>query len=186
MHVIYWLLFVLVTMSMSIMDMYYPQYQLPTIASFILWCLVAYVTATTILPLILLPYNEKLREVVRINYDESLYPVTDRQQFLFAAATVTVGICEEFIFRGFLYNFLINELSLTTTLSYIISALIFGLLHFMQGVRGITNSIAFGLIMGFLTALSGSLLVPIIVHIIYNLKAVYIARTLGPQIERAD
>jgi len=186
MQIIYWAQFVLIGLSMPISDLYRPEYAISAVAAILLWCLVAHVIITTILPLVLLSFNQRIREIVQSSYDSSLYPVTDRQQLLFALATVTVGICEELIFRGFLYNFLIEEFSLTATLSFIIASLIFGLLHFMQGVRGITNSIAFGLIMGFLASLSGSLLLPIIVHIIYNLKAIYIARTLGPQIKRAD
>ncbi|MWC27394.1 CPBP family intramembrane glutamic endopeptidase [Paenibacillus sp. MMS18-CY102] len=143
-----------------------------------IWCLIAYLILTTILPLALMPYHQQFKDMVRSNYDDRLYPISTSEQIQFGFVTVTVGICEEIIYRGFMYQYLINQTGLTPTLSYLIASLLFGIGHFMQGLRGISNSIMFGLIMGYLYMASGSLLLPIIIHIAYNLRSIYIARVL--------
>ncbi|MBP1991395.1 CPBP family intramembrane glutamic endopeptidase [Paenibacillus eucommiae] len=133
---------------------------------------------TIVIPLIILPYSKLLREKVAENYDEKLYPVTSKQQFMFIFVSIIVGICEEIIFRGFMYTYIRDLLSISPWGSFLIVTIIFGLGHFMQGVSGMVSSSLFGLIMGYFYFTTGSLLVPILIHIAYDMKAIFITRVL--------
>ncbi|WP_442950941.1 CPBP family intramembrane glutamic endopeptidase [Paenibacillus sp. GSMTC-2017] len=88
-------------------------------------------------------------------------------------------MCEEFIYWSFLYQIIISDFHFQPEWSDIITALIFGLSHFMKGFKGIINSLLFGLIMGYLFSVTGSLVVPIIIHILYDLKPIYISRIIN-------
>ncbi|MFF2481010.1 CPBP family intramembrane glutamic endopeptidase [Paenibacillus sp. NPDC058071] len=156
-----------------------PVDTLPAWSLILFWIIVAYILLTTVLPLILLPFNSTLRESVRSSYDDRLYPVTGRQLMMFVFVAVTVGIGEEVMYRGFLMSFAADELSVGQLAACSITAVIFGLSHFMQGVRGIVNSCLFGFAMGLLTLMTGSLALPIVIHILYDLKPILIARSLA-------
>ncbi|MBD0381257.1 CPBP family intramembrane metalloprotease [Paenibacillus sp. WST5] len=141
----------------------------------IIWILIAWIGLTVVLPAILLPFVKQLREKVSENYDSKLYPVTGKQQFMFIFVAITVGICEEIIFRGFLQHYAV-ELGLSELWSFVIISVIFGAGHFLQGLSGVISSTIFGLIMGYLYFVTGSLFVPIIVHIVYDAKVIYMTR----------
>ncbi|MGX4586728.1 CPBP family intramembrane glutamic endopeptidase [Paenibacillus chitinolyticus] len=59
-----------------------------------------------------------------------------------------------------------------------IVSLIFGLIYFEQGPSGIISSFIFGAVMTWLYFLTGSLLLPILLHILYDLKIITIQRSV--------
>lgn len=154
-----------------------PVYSFNTFWHVLIWLLIAYLVFTVVLPFVLLPFVKTLREKVSENYDAKLYPVTNKQQFMFIGVTITVGICEEIIFRGFLQHYAVS-LGLSEIVAFVVISIIFGAGHFMQGMSGVISSTIFGLIMGYLYFVTGSLFVPIIIHILYDAKAIYITRVL--------
>lgn len=175
-YAVYWLL----TLPIVLIDQtHYKTTIMPfnTLWDVIIWLLIAYTIVTVVLPFILLPFVKMLREKVAENYDSKLYPVTGRQQLMFIGVAVTVGICEEIMFRGFLQNYAVS-LGLSDLWALVITSVIFGAGHFMQGLSGVISSTIFGLIMGYLYFTTGGLLVPIIIHILYDAKAIYITRFL--------
>jgi uncharacterized protein len=179
----YWLIFAvywLLTLPLLITNQTYflsTRSLMTTIWHVFIWLLIAYLLVTVVLPFILLPFSTILRQKVAENYDAKLYPVTSKQQLMFIFVAITVGICEEIIFRGFMQHYLIN-LGITELWSLVFISLIFGAGHFMQKIGGVITSTIFGLVMGYLYFITGSLLVPIIIHILYDAKAVYITRVL--------
>ncbi|NEW05973.1 CPBP family intramembrane metalloprotease [Paenibacillus sp. SYP-B3998] len=132
---------------------------------------------TVLIPLIILPFSSILKEKVAEKYNTNLYPITDKQQFMFVFVTITVGICEEIIFRGFMQHY-VKEFGVSTLWSFLIISVVFGAGHFMQGLTGVISSTLLGLILGYLYYTTGSLLIPILVHILYDAKAIYISRVL--------
>lgn len=180
-YLIYWSLFLLIIFSTSFNELYRFQLSvyIPELFSVLSLLLAAYIILTTVLPLILMPYNETLRQVVFNNYNEKLYPITPKQQVMFVFVAITVGICEEFIYRGFLFQFINDSFGFTPLWTCIIISVIFGASHFMQGISGIMNSFIFGIIMVYLYLTSGSLILPIIIHILYDLKQILIARMMS-------
>lgn len=177
-YILYWVLFILVALNSPISKvMVQPEVSLSTSLTLLTWALAIYLFLTSILPLVLLNISS-FRETVRANYDEKLYPVSGKQQFMFVFVAITVGICEEIIYRGFINQFVIEQLNAGVVWSCIVTSAIFGISHFMQGIRGIINSLLFGLLMGFLVIWSGSLLLPIVIHVFYDLKPIIITRAL--------
>jgi membrane protease YdiL (CAAX protease family) len=90
----------------------------------------------------------------------------------FGALCITAGVCEEWIFRGFLFRYF-GELPwhFGLTAAFVISAVIFGANHFYQGWRGILSTGLLGAGFGLLYLWSGSLLLPMIVHALVDLRA---------------
>jgi membrane protease YdiL (CAAX protease family) len=87
------------------------------------------------------------------------------------------GFSEEFLFRGAFLSRLAKVMSVTWAL--VVQALIFGFWHFgadMRGAQGnvfeafafMSGQILFGFAMGFIAWRTRSLLVPSVVHVIYD------------------
>ncbi|MBU7319042.1 CPBP family intramembrane glutamic endopeptidase [Paenibacillus oleatilyticus] len=98
---------------------------------------------------------------------------------MFTILAFVVGVSEELIFRGYLYSYLQEYWSVSDLVSLIIVNAVFGLLHFHQGRSAIIDTATLGIAMSQLYIQSGSLLLPIIFHILYDLKIVLITRKLG-------
>lgn len=98
-----------------------------------------------------------------------------RVQLLIAVAAVLIGpIFEEIFFRGFIYR---NLRDLTGPgAAMVISALLFGLVHLQAPL--IVPLAALGIVLAFLFERSGSLLVPIAVHALWNLGQLIVAHQL--------
>ncbi|MGO4496458.1 CPBP family intramembrane glutamic endopeptidase [Paenibacillus sp. 2RAB27] len=175
-YAVYWLLTLPIILT-GRTNYIAPDYSFNTFWHILIWLLIAYLVFTVVLPFALLPFVKRLRESVADNYDAKLYPVTNKQQLMFVGVTITVGICEEIIFRGFLQRYAVS-LGLSELVAFVVISVIFGAGHFMQGLSGVISSTIFGLIMGYLYFTTGSLLVPIIIHILYDAKAIYITRVL--------
>ena len=98
-----------------------------------------------------------------------LLPVTPRERWLFAFVAISAGICEELVFRGWLLNAL-HSLHAENWTLVALAAAIFGAAHFYQGVAGVIVTLVLGLIFCGLYVASGTLLVPIALHAILDLR----------------
>lgn len=104
----------------------------------------------------------------------ALLPQDDREARAFAALSVTAGVCEEILYRGFAIAALAP---LTGTLAAVLlTSVAFGLGHSYQGAGGVAKTAAVGLVMAVLYLLSGSLWVPMVVHAVMDLTSGRIAR----------
>jgi membrane protease YdiL (CAAX protease family) len=118
---------------------------------------------------------EALRSVRRqVEPLESLVPRDAREARAFAALSVTAGLCEELLYRGFL-------LAMLTPLvggiaAVVLSSLAFGVGHAYQGARGVAKTTLVGLALAGLVLLTGSLWVPMLVHAVLDLNAGFLGR----------
>jgi len=114
-------------------------------------------------------------------------PDSPLQRRWWVALSVAAGVCEEFVFRGFLIHYFRGTLEgpfhLGLTSAVLMSTLAFGLGHAYQGVGGIVRTAFAGLIFALLTVLSGSLLLPIVLHVLADLTAIFVYR---PDRDAAD
>jgi len=109
-------------------------------------------------------------------------PATWSERRWFAAVSVTAGICEEFLFRGFVLHYLhFAPWNVDLTLALVISAVIFGIQHLYQGTAGAAQSAVLGFLLGLLYLISGSLLLPILLHAIMDLRMLMILRPPAKQ-----
>lgn len=100
----------------------------------------------------------------------ALIPVTTRERLIYAAAAVSAGICEEVVFRGWLLSTLHSPVGLSGTTLFLVAAAIFGLGHAYQKVAGTILTAMAGLLFCVLYIVSGSLLLPILLHILVDVR----------------
>ncbi|HEY0737567.1 MAG TPA: CPBP family intramembrane glutamic endopeptidase [Herpetosiphonaceae bacterium] len=98
-------------------------------------------------------------------------PQTPRERAVWVLLSVTTGVCEEVLFRGFALHYLTRgPLALSLPLGVVIACALFGVGHRYQGWRGALQTCGFGACMCALFVATGSLLLPIVVHILVNLR----------------
>lgn len=134
-------------------------------------------------------FNTNVRRfmVGQLDAIDYLMPRTRTEIALFAGVSVTAGVCEEILFRGLLFHCLqAAPFSLAPLPTLLVGSALFGLAHMGQGFKGVLVTGAAGLFLGGLYMVTGSLLLPIAVHILIDLRATVLAwlRTL-PQPEAA-
>ena len=102
-------------------------------------------------------------------------PNTATERAAWVALSVTAGICEEILFRGFLIRFLRDSgQGLTLAAALLASSLMFGLAHLYQGLRGVVSATVGGLVFGLLFLLSGSLVACMALHALLDLQMAYV------------
>ncbi|MHB1134110.1 MAG: CPBP family glutamic-type intramembrane protease [Chloroflexota bacterium] len=137
------------------------------------WLIVgAVVLATAISALLLnrLP-NARLRLQAQWRRAGALLPATPGERWLFAAVALSAGICEEIVFRGYLwYYFALLLNGQSAWLSPALACLIFGLVHAYQGRLVVLQTTLVGVLMFVLYWLSGSLLPAILLHVVIDMR----------------
>jgi uncharacterized protein len=114
--------------------------------------------------------KEKLRNGIGI-----LVPDTKKERPWFGAVSVGAGISEELAFRGFLfYYFSIYLPHINVVEKVFLAGLIFGLGHLYQGWKGIVGTGILGLVFGGLYVITGSLLLPMVLHAMVDLRVLLI------------
>ena len=89
----------------------------------------------------------------------------------FNLVSVTAGVCEEVVFRGFLTAYLMSWLGVPFWGAALLSSLGFGLAHMYQGPLGILKTGFVGYALALLYGLTGSLWAPILAHALMDLVA---------------
>ncbi|HEY1486540.1 MAG TPA: CPBP family intramembrane glutamic endopeptidase, partial [Micromonosporaceae bacterium] len=92
---------------------------------------------------------------------------TERQWAYAVAATA--GITEEVLFRGLILNAGIWA-GLPIVAALLVSSVLFGATHIYQGTMGVILTTAFGLLLGWFYLATLSLLMPVVLHILLDLR----------------
>lgn len=100
----------------------------------------------------------------------ALLPVTAREKYLWTGIAISAGICEEIVFRGWLLATLHGIFALGGTTLVLIAAAIFGLAHEYQQIAGMLLTAVAGALFCVLYIKTGSLVVPILLHILLDLR----------------
>lgn len=100
----------------------------------------------------------------------ALLPRTPTERRMFVAVALTAGIAEEIVFRGFLLAYLTEVLTLPLGTAMILAAALFGLAHSYQGLSGVLLTGLAGYWLSGLYVLTGSLLLPVVVHALVDLR----------------
>lgn len=122
--------------------------------------------------------NKRIRqqyfEAYRSSLIRFLLPVSHKERMWWIALSITAGIGEELLYRGFMLQFLWGHVAggpaMNLTLAWLISSLAFGIAHVYQGVRGVMETTVAGLTFGLLAILTGNLVVPIALHTLIDLR----------------
>jgi membrane protease YdiL (CAAX protease family) len=104
-----------------------------------------------------------------------MLPRTSRERWGFAALAVTAGLTEELIWRGFGLGALHIVLPQAhSTWLIALAALAFGWAHLYQGYTGMLATGMLGALLAVLYIGTGSLLLPMLVHVLIDLRALLI------------
>jgi membrane protease YdiL (CAAX protease family) len=100
-------------------------------------------------------------------------PVTEKEKKVWIYVSLTAGITEEIIYRGFLLfalSFLFPDLSVWLVI--LLSSILFGLAHTYQGfVTGVVRTTIFGIVFSVLYMGLGSIVPLIILHFLIDYLA---------------
>jgi membrane protease YdiL (CAAX protease family) len=106
----------------------------------------------------------------------ALLPRTREERWYAAASALTAGICEEVVYRGLFIAAFVGLFQLPITAAAIASVVVFTLGHVYQGWRGM---LGVGVLAGILTVVylrTGSLLLPVALHALVDLRALLVIR----------
>jgi len=120
------------------------------------------------------PKAEKLRgklgEQIGVLVPDSL-----EEHRWFACVSVGAGIAEELAYRGFLfYYFSVYLPQMHSPGIALLSSLVFGMGHLYQGWKGVVKTALVGLILAGFYLLTGSILLPIVLHALTDLQVALI------------
>src|SRR5262249_22525427 len=124
--------------------------------------------------------DEALRSRIRARLApvERLMPRSRSDLPLFSALALTAGLCEELLFRGYLL-WVAGHL-LPFPVAPAAQALVFGLCHAYQGVRGVVLTTFAGAFLTLVVLVTGSLWPAMLIHALMDLHAGDLARRVYP------
>ena len=115
-------------------------------------------------------------EVVAPGAVHALIPRTAGERRAFLGLAVTAGVCEEVLYRGLLLAVAAALLpSLGPVRLVLVAGLVFGLAHLYQGVPGMLTATVLGGSLAVLYLGSGSLLLPVLYHVLVDLRVLVLA-----------
>ncbi|HEY0701402.1 MAG TPA: CPBP family intramembrane glutamic endopeptidase [Candidatus Acidoferrales bacterium] len=102
---------------------------------------------------------------------QKLFPQDAVERLAFFALVVTVALCEEFIYRGFVQNLFQTLAGGSAYFAVFGSAAFFSLAHLYQGRRGLISTFVVGLLFSAATAVSLSLIPAVAAHFVADFTA---------------
>ena len=133
-----------------------------------------------------------IRRVAVLPYDkrglvakltEKLLPRTPKEAFVGILLVLTVAICEEFIYRGFVEGVFTNIFAGSALAGALISAAFFSFAHIYQGRKGLLTTFAVGLILSAARIWTGSLLPSIVIHFAVDFSVAVAALKFMPPLQ---
>ena len=100
-----------------------------------------------------------------------LLPSTGEERRWWRLVCITAGICEEIVYRGFLLRYWhVMPFHLSLTWALAVASVIFGIGHLYQGIAGAVQTFVVGFVLGAMFVVTGSLVLPIVVHAVMDLR----------------
>jgi membrane protease YdiL (CAAX protease family) len=106
-----------------------------------------------------------------------ILPLTGEERTWWIFVSLTAGSCEEILYRGFLIHyFTAAPFHAPLAVALIVSSVIFGAAHLYQGVAGVISTAILGLIFGVIFITTGTLVIPMVLHALIDLRILLILR----------
>ena len=115
----------------------------------------------------------------------ALVPVTNSERLKWILVAISAGICEEIVFRGWLLTTLHGQIGLTGKSLLLAGAMIFGLAHAYQKVSGVIITALAGAFFCMIYVKTGSLLIPILLHSLVDLRLAFLPAPKAAQLNPA-
>ncbi|WP_441004481.1 CPBP family intramembrane glutamic endopeptidase [Pseudocolwellia agarivorans] len=110
--------------------------------------------------------SEELRTAIKTKTEsfKDLLPETKNEMLVFTLiVSVTAGICEELIFRAYLFTLIDNHMGIVAAI--VLSSIIFGLWHIYLGWQEVIRTSVMGSIFCGIYIITGNIIIPILIHI---------------------
>ena len=105
---------------------------------------------------------------------ERMLPRTEQELRWFERLSITAGICEELLYRGYLIWYINTWIGIVP--AALIASVVFGFGHAYQGPRGILLTSVVGVFMGAVYLLTGSLVACMVFHALMDIYSGHMAR----------
>jgi hypothetical protein len=123
----------------------------------------------------LLARPERLELVRRkLEHADALMPHTVGERRIFMAVAITAGLCEEFLFRGFVMWYFAAWFAdgwISVVLAVVISSVLFGFAHIYLGAQDVLTTGIGGVFFALVVLVSGSLWSAMIIHAAVDLNS---------------
>ena len=114
------------------------------------------------------PRNASVEHLSRgVGQARRLLPVNRTERAVWVAVALTAGVCEEFLYRGWLLSLIGTALG-SVSGGLVVSSIVFGIAHAYQGRNGVIGASALGI--GAVFVLSGTLVLGQILHTVIDLN----------------
>lgn len=100
----------------------------------------------------------------------SMLPRNERERLPYAGVCIAAGIAEEIVYRGVLTT-LLQSYTRSLPLAVVVSAIVFGVSHSLQGTRAVLATALIALVMQALVIVAHSLIPAMVVHALYDFVA---------------
>lgn len=101
-----------------------------------------------------------------------IFPRDNLERLIFFGVVITVAICEEFIYRGFIQG-VFTEIFQSAAAGVLISAAFFSVAHLYQGKRGLIATCVVGILFAAARAFTESLIPAVCAHFVTDFVAGY-------------
>jgi membrane protease YdiL (CAAX protease family) len=125
------------------------------------------------------------RAVMMVGDIRSMLPRNRQELRLGALLSINAGIVEELVFRLALPAAIYGA-SGSAVAALVGSIVFFGVLHLYQGVAGVVGTAVVGALMMALYLISGTILVPIVLHVIFDLRSLVLIPATIYRVHRID
>jgi membrane protease YdiL (CAAX protease family) len=147
--------------------------------------LIALVVGAVVLTVVGIRAARQEQEVMMVGDIRSMLPRNRQELRLGALLSINAGIVEELVFRLALPA-LVFGASGSAAAAVVFSLLLFGALHLYQGAAGIIGTTVVGALMMGLYLVSGTILVPIVLHAVFDLRSLVLIPAAIYRVHRID
>lgn len=123
-----------------------------------------------VLPIVVLFFARKQEELTAVGDIQAMIPRNLAEVRLGALLSVNAGVIEELLFRLALPAVVFGAFG-NAWLAILATVLVFGALHVYQGVVGVIVTMIIGALLMVLYIATGSIAVPIVVHVLIDLRS---------------
>ncbi len=102
---------------------------------------------------------------------EKVMPQNLLEALAFVALAATVGLCEEFLYRGFVFTAILDATAGSLPIAALTSSFVFAAAHLYQGRRGLASTFVVGLLFAAARIWTASLAPSVVAHALADLVA---------------
>jgi uncharacterized protein len=142
-----------------------------SVSIMLLTALITYTAAPLVMMRTVPGYKELIEKQLRLAGD--FLPAGQREKRFWLLVSATAGICEEWLFRSFMfYYFPLIIPGISMALVIVISSLLFGLGHSYQGFKGVLTTAFMGGLFGCLYYFTGSIVLCMVLHFLIDARII--------------